>query len=164
MSSQIVSTQTSHLTVNGHLSNSHQDPAILSLPNGKRVKIPSYADLPPVPGLPHGCTWGLWETLLNLSKPDELGTLNLLTPAIILAAKQEIEHGVSVAINWSLDNCKTPHSNRRAPVHRIMSLREAQGEDCPWVGHDDEVSMNTQSGSQWDGLSEYYGPTAWSWS
>lgn len=106
--------------------------------------LPSYADLPAVPNMPHGCTWGLWD---KGNRPDELGTLNLLTPATILAAKEEIQHGRSVAINWSLDNCRTPHSNRRTPSHRVMPLPD-------WTGHDDEIEMNTQSGSQWDGFRE----------
>jgi hypothetical protein len=160
-SSTSTSTSHSHITVNGHHGDSHlhadstgEAPCVLDLPNGKTVKVPCFADLPAVPGLPAGCTWGLWDKLLSLDTPDELGTLNLLTPRTVLAAKQEIQHGISVAINWSLDNCQTPHSNRRPPSHKIMSLREAQGDECPWTGHDDEVYMNTQSGSQWDGFRE----------
>ncbi|KIW87778.1 uncharacterized protein Z519_11752 [Cladophialophora bantiana CBS 173.52] len=132
------------------------------------LKIPSYASLPPVAGMPHGCTWGLWDVLRKTDitatpnggggghrhqekEKDGLGTLNLLTPAAILAAKAEIQHGISVAINWSLDNCSTPHSGRHPPRHKIMTLAEAQG-GSEWIGHDDEVWMNTQSGSQWDGF------------
>ncbi|KEF63826.1 uncharacterized protein A1O9_01804 [Exophiala aquamarina CBS 119918] len=107
--------------------------------------LPSYADLPPVPNMPHGCTWGLWD---RKGHQDELGTLNLLTPSTILAAKDEIQYGRSVAINWSLDNCETPHSNRKKPNHRILQLPD-------WIGHDDEIEMNTQSGSQWDGFREH---------
>lgn len=106
--------------------------------------VPSYDELPPVEGMPHGCTWGLWD---REGQKDELGTLNLLTPATILAARNEIQHGISLAINWSLDNCETPHSGRRKPNHKIMQLPD-------WVGHDDEIQMNTQSGSQWDGFRE----------
>jgi len=108
-------------------------------------ELPSYDDLPPVPNMPHGCTWGLWD---SKGHRDEMGTLNLLTPSTILAAKEEIQYGLSVAINWSLDNCETPHSNRRKPNHRIIPLLD-------WVGHDDEIEMNTQSGSQWDGFREH---------
>lgn len=107
--------------------------------------LPLYADLPPVPNMPHGCTWGLWD---KDDHQDELGTLNLLTPSTVLAAKEEIQYGRSIAINWSLNNCETPHSNRRKPHHRIMELPD-------WTGHDDEIQMNTQSGSQWDGFREY---------
>lgn len=121
---------------------------IADLPN-----IPAYDELPPVPGLPHGCTWGLWDKLLGLtaSSPDQLGTLNLLTPTTVLAARDEVQAGISVALNWSMDNCQTPHSGRRAPEHRIFTLEEGGGQ---WTGHDDEVHYNTQGGSQWDGFRE----------
>ena len=106
--------------------------------------MPAYKDLPQVPGMPHGCTWGLWD---SNGKRDQLGTLNLLTPKVILEARKEIQLGVSVAINWSMDKCSTPHSQRKKPEHRIFLLPD-------WVGHDDEVNINTQSGSQWDGFRE----------
>lgn len=108
------------------------------------VLVPAYKDLPPVPGMPHGCTWGLWD---SNGQRDQLGTLNLLTPAVVLEARKEIQVGVSVAINWSLDKCSTPHSQRKKPEHRIFLLPD-------WLGHDDEVNINTQSGSQWDGFRE----------
>ncbi len=106
--------------------------------------LPDFKDLPRVAGMPRTCAWGLFDTLSS-SQPDEIGTLNLLTPERKVRARQEIQHGISVAITWSLDNCETPHSGRMRPEHRIKRLPD-------WVGHDDEIRMNTQSGSQWDGL------------
>jgi len=106
--------------------------------------LPDFKDLPRVAGMPPTCAWGLFDTLSS-SQPDEIGTLNLLTPERKVRARQEIQHGISVAITWSLDNCETPHSGRMRPEHRIKRLPD-------WVGHDDEIRMNTQSGSQWDGL------------
>lgn len=103
--------------------------------------LPSYANLPAVRGMPHGCAWGLWN---KSGQEDQLGTLNLLTSEVKRRAAQEIRLGISISINWSLDNCATPHSGRKKPTHRIMPLDD-------WIGHDDEVDMNTQSGSQWDG-------------
>ena len=111
-------------------------------PSKQSHHLPSYNSLPSVPGMPHGCAWGLWDAP---GKKDDLGTLNLLTPDVIRAARDEIQLGISVAINWSLDNCATPHSHRKPPDHVIKPLPD-------WVGHDDEISMNTQSGSQWDGF------------
>lgn len=115
---------------------------IHALPSKQPHRLPSYNSIPPVPGMPHGCAWGLWDTP---GHKDDLGTLNLLTPDVIRSARNEIQVGIRVAINWSLDNCATPHSRRKPPEHRIMPLPD-------WTGHDDEVSMNTQSGSQWDGF------------
>ncbi|KIV95603.1 hypothetical protein PV10_03234 [Exophiala mesophila] len=108
----------------------------------RKLAIPEYSQLPRVPNMPQGCTWGLWDRPGHF---DELGTLNLLTPPTVLSAKDEIQHGISVAVNWSLNNCQTPHSNRKPPTHTIIPLPN-------WVGHDDEIHMNTQSGSQWDGF------------
>ena len=110
----------------------------------RKLAIPEYSQLPRVPNMPQGCTWGLWDRPGHF---DELGTLNLLTPPTVLSAKDEIQHGISVAVNWSLNNCQTPHSNRKPPTHTIIPLPD-------WVGHDDEIHMNTQSGSQWDGFRE----------
>jgi hypothetical protein len=57
--------------------------------------LPSYEDIPPVKGMPHGCAWGLWD---RNGEKDQLGSLNMLTPAKVLAAKQEIKVGVSVSL------------------------------------------------------------------
>lgn len=74
--------------------------------------------------------------------------LNQLTPARKLRAAQEIEHGISVTLNWSMENCPVPQAGRKGPQHRILELDG-------FVGHDDEVEMNTQGGSQWDGFREF---------
>lgn len=129
-----------------HVHTMHPEP-----PEGQEPRksaIPEYSQLPRVPNMPQACTWGLWD---RPGHRDELGTLNLLTPSTVLAAKEEIQHGISVAVNWSLNNCQTPHSNRKTPTHTIFPLPD-------WVGHDDEIHMNTQSGSQWDGFRECCSP------
>ena len=43
-----------------------------------------------------GCAWGLFD---KEGKRDQLGTLNLLTPEVVLEAKKEIQTGVSVALS-----------------------------------------------------------------
>jgi hypothetical protein len=52
--------------------------------------LPSYDDIPAVPGMPHGCAWGLWD---KNGEKDELGTLNLLTPEVVQEAGKEIRTG-----------------------------------------------------------------------
>jgi len=119
-------------------------------PMNDEIRIPTYDNLPPVPGMPHGCTWGIWDAIPDLPKyppPSQLGTLNQLTPSKVLAARNEIQAGISVALNWRMDFPATPHSGRRKPCHRIFELQEGG-----WTGCDDEVEMNTQGGSQWDGF------------
>ncbi|KAH0836939.1 hypothetical protein FOPE_04729 [Fonsecaea pedrosoi] len=105
--------------------------------------LPSYKDIPPVPGMPHGCAWGLFD---KDGVKDELGTLNLLTPKKVLRAKEEIQAGVSVSLNWPLENIRNPGHNRNPIIHKFLDLKPAL------VGHDDEITINTQTSSQWDGL------------
>ena len=57
--------------------------------------LPDFKDLPAVKGMPHGCAWGLFD---KDGKRDNLGTLNLLTPEVVMDAKKEIQTGVSVAL------------------------------------------------------------------
>lgn len=57
-------------------------------------KLPNYADIPQVPGMPNGCAWGLW----GKGDSDQIGSLNLLTPENVLEARKEIQTGVSVSL------------------------------------------------------------------
>ena len=59
--------------------------------------LPNWKDIPAVPGMPHGCAWGLFD--IDGVK-DQLGTLNLLTPKKVLRAKEEILAGVSVSLKY----------------------------------------------------------------
>jgi len=65
------------------------------LPDYKSLSEREYGN-PPI-----GSIWGFWD------RPDEpydkLGSLNLLTPEVVLAAKEEIETGVSVQHKEALD-------------------------------------------------------------
>ncbi|KAF2873526.1 hypothetical protein BDV95DRAFT_605027 [Massariosphaeria phaeospora] len=112
---------------------------------GSGHHFPAFDDLPKVEGEPQGCIWGFFDTD---SKKDEIGTLNLLTPSVVQAASREIQSGESIQLDWSLDNVEFPGFNRRQFHHKKIDLSEG-GEI---VGMDDEVHLNTQSGSQWDSL------------
>ena len=106
--------------------------------------LPSFRSLPPVKGIPHGCAWGLWD---RPGQPrDQCGTLNLLTPQVVVEAKSEIREGNSVVLNWPLSNAKKPGFGRKPLHHKIFDL-------APFVANDDEIELNTQMGSQWDGFS-----------
>src|SRR5277367_5887426 len=52
--------------------------------------LPSHDDIPPVPGMPHGCAWGLWD---KNGEKDQLGALNLLTSEVVQEAGKEIQTG-----------------------------------------------------------------------
>lgn len=57
--------------------------------------LPAWDDIPEVPGLPKGCAWGLFD---KAGQRDQLGTLNLLTPEMIIEAKEEIQEGESICL------------------------------------------------------------------
>lgn len=57
--------------------------------------VPDFDDLPKVEGMPQGCAWGVFD---KDGEKDLLGTLNLLTPDIVIAAAAEVKDGVSISL------------------------------------------------------------------
>ncbi|KAK0386768.1 hypothetical protein NLU13_6604 [Sarocladium strictum] len=113
----------------------------------KASDLPKWKDMPPVEGQPHGCAWGLFD---RDGVKDELGTLNLLTPEVVLRAKEEIKTGQTVALNWGLDKLHDETFGRSVLRHEFVDWREKPG--FAFYSWDDEIAINTQTGSQWDGL------------
>ena len=74
--------------------------------------------------------------------------LNRLTTENTLAATKEIFHGIRVSTDWSLDQPKAPCFNRAKFEHKIIHKH-------PRTVNDDELSLNTQSSSQWDGFRHF---------
>ncbi|KAJ7684314.1 putative cyclase-domain-containing protein [Mycena polygramma] len=108
------------------------------------AKIPDYDDLPNFRNFP-GCAWGVWGS------DDQLGTVNLLTDAAVKAASsEEIRMGKSVSLNWPLNFPEKPMFERKSP-EIDMKLREP----TVYGVRDDEIHMNTQSGTQWDGMRHF---------
>ncbi|KAH7261653.1 putative cyclase-domain-containing protein [Fusarium tricinctum] len=102
---------------------------------------PEFRQLPLRSGNPKYSAWGLW------GENDELGTLNLLTPAIVKDASKEIITGTQIVLNLSVDAFSQPMNPVRKPCsHRIIAKGHA---------NDDELDMNTQGSSHWDGLRHY---------
>ena len=99
--------------------------------------LPSYDDLPVRPDAPPGSSWGLW------GDDDVFGCLNLLTPERIVRAAGLVTKGAVFALNLDHDLPDPPLFGRAAPEHTVL------GEG---TGHDDVLSFNTQSSSQWDGF------------
>ncbi|TFK44199.1 putative cyclase-domain-containing protein [Crucibulum laeve] len=112
------------------------------------VQFPEFSTLPFRDGDPEGAIWGFYEYISHAppSFRDELGSLNLLTPARILKASQhEIQLGKVISLNWALQKPFPAGYQRKSFQHRVFK----------WPGRfiiDDEIQMNTQCGSQWDGL------------
>ncbi|KAN0061131.1 hypothetical protein ACQY0O_006866 [Thecaphora frezii] len=132
--------------------------------------LPRYKDLPTEGGYP-GCAWAVW------GKGDQLGTINLLTDAVVArAAREEVRTGARITLNWPLHLPLEPFFKRKEVRHQlhgkggefwtkrrdatIEALRK-QGMDVVNRGQDsvpvcdDTLDLNTQSGSQWDGLRHY---------
>ncbi|RDL34696.1 Uncharacterized protein BP5553_07824 [Venustampulla echinocandica] len=102
---------------------------------------PAFESLPLMPDHPKSSSWGLW------GNSDELGTLNLLTEEVVRKASEEIRTGRVVPLNLPLDCPLRPMNPlRKQCEHRINAKGHA---------NDDELDLNTQSSSHWDGLRHY---------
>ena len=103
---------------------------------------PSFDSLPLDKTGPPGNAWGLFGT------DDQLGMLNLITPETITAAATEIKQGIRVSLDYPLDKPSFPPDGRKRFQHRIV-----HHPSVPM--NDDEVHINTQSSTQWDGFRHF---------
>ncbi|KAI0911834.1 hypothetical protein F4823DRAFT_560588 [Ustulina deusta] len=102
---------------------------------------PSYDELPLNASYPTKAAWGVWGAA------DELGALNHITEATILAAARTIREGVAVPLNLRLDTPDPPANAARKPLNHLF---------LPQTGYTDDVLvMNTQVSTQFDGLRHY---------
>ena len=94
----------------------------------------------------HGnsCAWGLFD---KNGQRDQLGTLNLLSAEVVLEAAKEIKKGTSVSVNWQINKPSQQLFGRTAPTYKLIDVKLSEGKAV----HEDELTMNTQNGSQWDG-------------
>ncbi|KAK9441698.1 hypothetical protein VB005_06340 [Metarhizium brunneum] len=103
---------------------------------------PSFNDLPLRKDGPPGNAWGLF------GPDDQCGRLNLLTPETTANAAREIVDGVRISTDRYLDSMAPPCFGRRPLEHTLLHK-------APMTVTDDELVLNTQSSSQWDGLRHY---------
>ncbi|CZS79833.1 unnamed protein product [Fusarium graminearum] len=102
---------------------------------------PAFNELPLRSGDPKYSAWGLW------GHNDELGTLNHLSPTVTKDAVKDIVTGQHISLNLSIDAFKQPMNPVRKPCrHHIIAKGHA---------NDDELHINTQGSSHWDGLRHY---------
>lgn len=92
---------------------------------------PKFDDLPLNKGDPPFSAWGLY------GKDDALGTLNLLTPEVVVEAAKEIKTGVRVGLDYPVNYLAHPTHGRKEFTHNVLWKK-------PRAVHDDEVSFNTQ--------------------
>lgn len=105
--------------------------------------LPTFDELPNFHNFP-GCAWDVW------GRDDQLGTVNLLTEPIVAEAAKEIKLGKCVCLNWPLNFPSNPVFNRQPPKHELWTKAEESH-----TINDDMIHINTQSGTQWDGLRHY---------
>jgi kynurenine formamidase len=101
--------------------------------------------------------WGKW------GPDDERGTLNYITPEVIVRAAALVRRGVvfSLALPFNAKGPQINQPRRFNPIHRMMLT----GPDCTTgalkfpggVGFaDDMITMPLQCGTQWDALSHCF--------
>ncbi len=103
--------------------------------------------------------WGRW------GPDDEKGTLNLVTPEMVVAASALVRQGktISLALPYDDEGPQTGARGRFNPIHLMIrdgadaiagtSIRDFYGGvDQHFRGTDDLIIMPLQSGTQWDAM------------
>ncbi|PQE04943.1 cyclase protein [Rutstroemia sp. NJR-2017a BBW] len=103
------------------------------------TKFPLRKDVPLREDAPEGASAWVW------GNDDYIGRLNLLTPGRVTVASNEIQSGEIVPLNLPLHVPNTPAFGREPFEHTIKEL-------APDMAFDDKYTLNTQSGTQWDGF------------
>ncbi|KAJ0416434.1 hypothetical protein BJY00DRAFT_316814 [Aspergillus carlsbadensis] len=114
------------------------------------MKVPEFKDLPIRPDAPPKSAWGVFD---KDGKRDVYGTLNFITPEAVVAARMEIQTGESAVLNLPLHLPYHPDRIGRTKFRHELIADMFDMEAC-----DDEVTINTQATSQWDGLMHYADP------
>jgi hypothetical protein len=70
---------------------------------------------------------------------------------VIQAAAKEIRTGEHIQLDWPLHNVQFPGFNRKELQKKKIDFLDFSD----LVALDNEICMNTQSGSQWDGLNHF---------
>jgi kynurenine formamidase len=107
-----------------------------------RENLPRYDQLPVRAGAPAGSAWGVF------GDQDEVGTINLLTPARVLAAVQSIRSGKVFALNLPIDVPNPPLFTRQPHKHTVKTF----GGELEFVLDDYLDNFYPQASSQWDAL------------
>ncbi|KAF5656267.1 hypothetical protein FCIRC_13764 [Fusarium circinatum] len=102
--------------------------------------FPEFDALSVVKGQPKGCLWGYFDVD---SQKDQLGKL-------VQKAKDEIQTGTHVQLDWTLHNIEFPVFGRIPLQHTVKDLAE-EG----FVAFDDVIFFNSQTSSQWDSLKHF---------
>ncbi len=107
--------------------------------SSSNTQPPRYAQLPVAEGTDMRHAWDVF------GRDDQMGTLNLLTPARRRAAAESIRLGATIGLTLPLNAPETPPYGRAPLQHEIYAANEFSWGDTV-------TSLDTQSSSQWDGL------------
>lgn len=77
--------------------------------------------------------------------------MNNITPEIRRNAAREVVHGYSFQLDWAYEKIGKPAFGRLGLEQTVINYAKITGE----MAHDDEIRLNTQCGSQWDGFLHY---------
>lgn len=106
---------------------------------------PAFSELPLRKDGPRGNIWGLF------GENDELGLLNYLTPDNTREATKEIKSGLRIPLDLPLNHFTNPSMGRQPLKHEVMRFEQH-------LVNDDVITLNTQSGTQWDGFRHFGKP------
>ena len=109
------------------------------------TNLPSFDELPIKADAPPHSAWRVF------GDDDQIGTINLLTPERVAAAARLVKSGQIFPMNWDLELPHPPLFARSVLQHSIRSRRKNIFDDV----YD---NFNTQSSSQWDGLTHFGHP------
>lgn len=105
-----------------------------------RIPLPAYRDLPIVAEPGYRSAWGVF------GDGDELGRLNLLTPAVIAEAAVEVRSGDSFGLSLPLDLPSPPWGGGRQTYRHTILQPDRNTQD------DRLDAFYPQGSSQWDGF------------
>jgi kynurenine formamidase len=103
------------------------------------LRLPRHDQLPVREGAPAGAAWGVF------GDDDQLGTINLLTPATVVEAAGSIRSGRTFALNLSIDIPNPPLFGRGKHNHVIKQY-------ASYILDDYLDNFYPQASSQWDAL------------
>jgi kynurenine formamidase len=108
-------------------------------------RLPRHAALPIRAGAPEGAAWGVF------GDDDQVGTINLLTPARVVNAAGSIRNGRVFSLNLPIDIPNPPLFGRGKHVHTIKRYAK-------YILDDYLDNFYPQASSQWDALSHVKHP------
>lgn len=115
--------------------------------------LPTYRDLPAVPGNPPKTAWGLF------GDDDNVGMVNLQTPDLVVSAARLVRRGVVFSLNWEQHMPDPPLFGRGPLRHTVIREFPVGGN----LGDDFLDGFYPQASSQWDGLAHFGDPEHGFW-